>query len=203
MYIYWLFACFYVCTCAASFLLQKCYICIVCKQWECFHCPWRAGGWEAVESKAAAVSCGQIGVLSMCSVHSGSMGLFNTSTLYPHGSADRAVELSLSFLSHLSLPLFCLDIQMHFLFPFLHILLYSILNYSFFFLLGKALVRKFSCLNRNNSSWICTFRSQINCLILCGRLRHKEYKGHHQWSSSHFGFKAAIIICLQGSYNYL
>lgn len=128
---------------AASFLLQMCHTCIVCMQWECFHWPCRVVGWEAVESKAAAVSCGQIGAPSMCSVHSGSMGLFNTSTLNPHRSADRAAQLLLFLLSRLSLPLFlCLDTQIHKLFPSLHMIRPYFEIQILLFCFGKALVRK-------------------------------------------------------------
>lgn len=156
---------------AASFLLQKCFTCIVCVQRECFHWNWRVGGWEAVGSKAAAVSCGQIGAPSMCSVHSGSMGLFNTSTLYPHGSADRAAELFLFLLSHLSLPLFlCLDIRMHNLFHSFYTTILFLQYFKFKYLLLSCLVKpqslNVSWLNRNESRWLCIFNSHINCVSI-------------------------------------
>lgn len=80
-------------------------------------CRWWVGGGGG-QCSGCKLWTDRCSVLSaVYSWHSGSMGHFNTSTLYPHGTADRASDLSLSLSlsslsSHLSLPLFlCLDWQ--------------------------------------------------------------------------------------------
>lgn len=65
------------------------------------NCWWVGGGGELCSSSKLRTD--RCSVLSaVYSWHPGSMGHFNTSTLYPHGTADGAVELSLTFNKSLS-----------------------------------------------------------------------------------------------------
>ncbi len=156
---------------AASLPLQKCSsmcmhcVCAVGRFLPALKCRrWVGGGGE--QWSGCKLRTDRCSVLSaLYSWHSGSMGHFNTSTLYPHGTAGRAADLSRSFSlslsSHLSLPFFlCLDRQMCLLLDFIRTAVLSLTLYS------KTPVRKFF-MAQQESSLLSTFSIYINHLILC------------------------------------
>lgn len=121
-------------------------------------CRWWVGGGGG-QCSGCKLWTDRCSVLSaVYSWHSGSMGHFNTSTLYPHGTADRASDLSLSLSlsslsSHLSLPLFlCLDWQISHLSPFIQYFEVQLVYLRPYLVEPQS--GHFSWLNRSESGWL-------------------------------------------------
>ncbi len=119
----------------------------MCVSWSVCECVWWVGGgggqcsgWKLWTDRCSVLS-------AVYSRHSGSMGRFNTSTLYPHGTAELQSFLSLSPSSLLSLPFFPLSRQTNELFLSFHTHSFiQFLEVQLFYLwlyLVKTPVRKF------------------------------------------------------------